>query len=335
MKNALCIIGSPSRNGSTSKLIAEAALGLADAGFAVNTFHLADLHIGYCTGCNGCAATRRCVQRDDMDLLLAQLMDADVVCIGSPSWWGDVPAQLKTFIDRSLPLCDTRGGSIMPSGKLGISIAVRAGRSASENHHILETIEHYYGHLGIKAAARVHAEGVGTPEDLKPEALAQAYEAGLRISRFSEKREISWRIRGIAPSDLSALAEMNLGLIRDEGSDNSMSLNELEQRMKGFLAGAYRGVIIEAGGKTAGYCLYRREEPQNGDQAGVYLRQYYIKREFRQYGLGRAALERITRDCFSDAAFVELDVLECNPVGKAFWARCGFKPVHHRMKRET
>ncbi len=334
MKKALCIVGSPNRNGSTAKLMAETALGLADAGYSVNTFHLADMRIGYCTGCNGCATTRQCVQRDDMDILLAQIMDANVVCIGCPSWWGDVPAQLKTFIDRSLPLCDTRGGTIVPAGKLGISIAVRAGRSASENHHILETIEHYYGHLGIKAAARVHAEGVDTPEDLKPEALAQAYEVGLNVSRFSEKRELPFGIRGILPSDIPAVAEMNLGLIRDEGSDNRMNLAELEQRMRGFLNGAYHGLIIEAGGNTAGYCLYRPEEPQNGNRAGVYLRQYYIKREYRQYGLGRAALERIMKECFSDAAFVELDVLECNPVGKAFWARCGFKPVYHRMKRD-
>lgn len=334
MKKALCIVGSPNRAGSTARLMAEAALGLADAGFATNTFYLADMRIGYCTGCNGCSAKRQCVQRDDMDILISQLMQADVVCIGSPSWWGDVTAQLKTFIDRSLPLCDTRGGTIVPPGKLGMSIAVRAGRSPLENHHLLETIEHYYGHLGIKAASRIQCEGVTVPADLPPEALAKAYEAGISIERFFGSKEVPFALRAVSPVDLPMLAEMNQALIRDEGSDNAMGLAELEQRMKGFLAGNYLGVIILVDGKPAGYCLFRPEEPRNGGKAGVYLRQFFIRKEYRQHGLGRAALERVIDECFADAAFVELDVLNCNAVGRAFWARTGFIPLYHRMKRD-
>lgn len=334
MKKAVCIVGSPNPTGSTTRLVAEVSKGLSDAGMEPCIFHLSKMKIGYCTGCNGCMQTRRCVQRDDMDLLTGQLLQADVVCIGSPSWWGDVTAQLKAFIDRSLPLCDTRaGGPLMPPGKLGMSIAVRAGRSAAENVHLLETIEHYYGHLGIKAASRLHFEGINTPADLAPEALACAYEAGLRIDRVWERREIPFTLRNATMADLPQLAEMNLALIRDEGSDNPMGLAELEQRMRGFLAGSYHGLMILAGGNPAGYCLYRPETERDGIKPGIYLRQYYVKPEYRQNGLGRAALEQIMREHFSNAAFVELDVLDCNAVGRAFWSRTGFKPVYHRMKR--
>jgi GNAT superfamily N-acetyltransferase len=92
-------------------------------------------------------------------------------------------------------------------------------------------------------------------------------------------------------------------------------------------------VLIQAGGQTAGYCLYRPEEGRNNGRPGVYLRQYYIKPPFRQHGLGRAALNRIMAEYMADAAFVELDVLECNATGRAFWARAGFAPVYRRLIR--
>lgn len=132
--------------------------------------------------------------------------------------------------------------------------------------------------------------------------------------------------------DVPELAAMNKCLIDDECSDNPMTLPELEQRMAGFLQGEFQGVLIHVDGKTAGYCLFRPEEGSYGGKPGIYLRQYIIKPEYRQHGLGRAALKHIIETCFTDAAFVTLDVLECNEVGKAFWANVGFKPIYHRLK---
>ena len=55
--------------------------------------------------------------------------DADFVVIAAPSYWAEVPGQLKVFFDRSTPYGDTN-----PSRRLwrkkpakGIAIAVRAG----------------------------------------------------------------------------------------------------------------------------------------------------------------------------------------------------------------
>lgn len=134
--------------------------------------------------------------------------------------------------------------------------------------------------------------------------------------------------------DAPELAAMNKCLIVDEGSDNPMSMPELEQRMRGFLEGEYHGVLVRVGFETAGYCLYKPEEAQYGSQPGIYLRQYYIKPEYRKLGLGRAALQKIIKNFFGGAAYVSLDVLECNTVGKAFWVNAGFKPIYLRMKRD-
>ena len=44
--------------------------------------------------------------------------------------------------------------------------------------------------------------------------------------------------------DCPLLAELNYQLIRDEGHRNEMTVPELEQRMRGWLADGYRALIF-------------------------------------------------------------------------------------------
>src|SRR5580658_1893714 len=84
--------------------------------------------------------------------------------------------------------------------------------------------------------------------------------------------------------DCPALAELNHQLIRDEGHRNAMTVPELEQRMRGWLAGEYRAVIFEEAGAWVGYALYR-EQPDE-----IYLRQLFVVRQRRSQGIGRRAV---------------------------------------------
>ncbi len=155
--NAICIIGSPAANGSTVQVVEHIIAGLADAGIESEAYLLHDMNIAFCRGCKACEATAQCVQRDDMDILTAALLAADIVLLASPSYWGDITAQLKTFIDRCTPLCDTRpGGTMVPSGKRGIAVAIRAGQSKGENQHLLATMHHFFSHLGITPVAEYY-----------------------------------------------------------------------------------------------------------------------------------------------------------------------------------
>ena len=91
--------------------------------------------------------------------------------------------------------------------------------------------------------------------------------------------------RAATSSDLPLLAEMNFQLIRDEGHRNRMSQAELEERMARWLAGDYEAVIFEQNDEPVGYTLFK-EEPD-----WLYVRQFFIHREHRRKGLGRAAME--------------------------------------------
>jgi hypothetical protein len=72
---------------------------------------------------------------------------------------------------------------VVPAGKAGVSVAVRAGKTERENLHILESIEHYFSHLGITPRGRLSVTGVDTVEDLngQPDALRRAHVLGEQL----------------------------------------------------------------------------------------------------------------------------------------------------------
>lgn len=118
--------------------------------------------------------------------------------------------------------------------------------------------------------------------------------------------------------DVAQLARMNQSLILDEGHRNRMSFGELESRMNDWLAGDYEGLVFESGSEPVGYALYRREPEY------VYLRQFYVEPAYRRQGIGRAAIEWLRANCWTEAARIRLDVLVGNQVGHAFWKSVGF-----------
>lgn len=101
-------------------------------------------------------------------MIVKEILSSDYVVISTPSYWADVPAQLKTFFDRNTPFGDTNPNRILVADKeiKGIGIAVRAGKSEKENEVILDFIDHYYGHLGIKPVKRFSIRNVDKLEDL-------------------------------------------------------------------------------------------------------------------------------------------------------------------------
>lgn len=140
--------------------------------------------------------------------------------------------------------------------------------------------------------------------------------------------------RQATPKDVDKLAVWNKQLIEDEGSTNPMSVEQLADRMAGFLGGEYRAVIISVDGAETGYMLYKdvRDEYFPGRRS-VYVRQYFIDRRARSKGIGEAAFNIVAEKYLTEAE-LNLDVLEVNPRGRRFWEKIGFKPNYTNMKRK-
>lgn len=136
-------------------------------------------------------------------------------------------------------------------------------------------------------------------------------------------------------ADAALLARMNKELIEDEGSENPMTLTELEARMRDFLAGDYVADLLMAGEKVVGYALYRFVEPNSShDVHEVYLRQYMIVRNARGCGFGLQGIELLMATRFHDVAKIKLDVLSVNGPGWRFWEKAGFLPYSVQMQRK-
>ncbi len=186
MLKVTCIVGSPNSKGSCAYLVDTLINGIKDTTAIIRKYCISDLKINYCYGCKKCYEDGECVQNDDIKNVVLDILSSDYVVIAAPSWWADVPAQLKTLFDRTTPYGDTNPNRKHKAHKpiKGIAIAVRAGVREQENELILNAIQHYFGHLGIETVERISVCQTDKLNDLleihKTE-IQQVFELGKRI----------------------------------------------------------------------------------------------------------------------------------------------------------
>lgn len=163
-----CINGSARNDGSCNYLIDSFIRGVAPKADEVVKYCVGDVDLHFCKGCKKCYVDGKCVQTDDVQKIVGDILTSDITLIASPSYWAYVPAQLKTLFDRTTPYGDTNPNRIQIARKpiKGIAVAVRAGGREHENEYILNAIEHYYGHLGIQTVARISITQTDSLSDL-------------------------------------------------------------------------------------------------------------------------------------------------------------------------
>jgi multimeric flavodoxin WrbA len=97
----VAIGGSPRLQGNTNFLIDQALDELRGRGIDTEKIVLNDYKIGPCQAHLDCASFSECQQKDDASWILDKFSEADGLIIASPVYWGNVSAQIKTFMDRS------------------------------------------------------------------------------------------------------------------------------------------------------------------------------------------------------------------------------------------
>ena len=152
---ALVINCSPVRNGATAEIVRIVSEALSTR-YETKCICIDDYSFSFCKGCRSCHSTARCVMEDDVQAMVREYDEADVIVSVSPSYWADIPGQFKAFIDRCTPWCNTHEphASIRP-GKKGYAIALRTGPGMHECERIIQSIEHFYGHLEITCAGHL------------------------------------------------------------------------------------------------------------------------------------------------------------------------------------
>ena len=83
--------------------------GMREAGAEVEVVHLRQKNIKYCIGCFTCMTKTpgKCVHKDDMtNELFPKWLESDLVVYATPLFHHTVNAPMKTFIERTFPICE-------------------------------------------------------------------------------------------------------------------------------------------------------------------------------------------------------------------------------------
>jgi multimeric flavodoxin WrbA len=99
----LTILGSPKKNGKTSKALGMLEENLISQGHEVERIHISSYNIKGCMGCYACMENNdepSCILKDDAISIFEKMIAADAIVYASPIYCYDFTSQMKTLIDR-------------------------------------------------------------------------------------------------------------------------------------------------------------------------------------------------------------------------------------------
>lgn len=175
-KHVLLISGSPRKRGNSDLLCDEFMRGALEAGHTVEKVRLQELNIRSCLACYGCRNMGACVQKDDMEALLEQMVQADVIVLATPVYFYSMDGQMKTMIDRTLP----RYTEIVNKDFYFIATAA-AGKLSMER--TMDALRGFTDCLpGAKVRGRIYGHGVYQKGEVTATtAFRDAYNMGKKI----------------------------------------------------------------------------------------------------------------------------------------------------------
>jgi multimeric flavodoxin WrbA len=140
--NVIAINGSARAQGNTDILLKTACKPLEEAGISTRIIALSGKTLRGCTACMKCWEHKngRCIIDNDLvNETLPMMYAADGLLLGSPTYFADVTAEMKAFIDRT-GMVNRANGNLMRR-KVGAGVvAVRRGGAM----HALQTLQNYF-----------------------------------------------------------------------------------------------------------------------------------------------------------------------------------------------
>lgn len=122
----LIINGSPHKNGTTARVLAEMTATFDKEGVEYTTLSIGNDCIRGCIGCASCKKTGKCVFDDSVNEAAKLFEEADGVVLASPVYYASPNGSLLAFLDRLFysSKCDKRmkvGASVVVARRGGLS----------------------------------------------------------------------------------------------------------------------------------------------------------------------------------------------------------------------
>lgn len=177
-KSILGIVGSPRKGGNTETLVDTMLAGATECGAVSEKIILQELSITPCRACNHCKNTGKCIQDDDMELLIELMEKSDIWVLGTPIYWWGPSAQFKAFIDRWYGV-DQR---IFQGKRIILTISMGGGNEHYARHTI-GMFKDICNYLGMTYVETIVASGMNSKNSVQESAstLESARTAGIRI----------------------------------------------------------------------------------------------------------------------------------------------------------
>ncbi len=104
---AVAINGSPRRKWNTAQLLESALQGAREAGAQTELVHLYGVEFTGCVSCFECKkiggdSYGRCAARDGLAPILERALEADVLLLGTPVYFGSETGMMRCFLERLL-----------------------------------------------------------------------------------------------------------------------------------------------------------------------------------------------------------------------------------------
>ncbi|MBL7189422.1 MAG: flavodoxin family protein [Phycisphaerae bacterium] len=193
---ALGISTSPRIKGNSDLLLRRALAGAASVGAEPEYVHLSDYRIGPCIECNACYTTGECKVRDDYQVLLKKILDADRLVFATPIFFMSVCAQAKNLIDRgqclwALKYVLKKESLTVGRDRRAMVIAVGGSKSKKQFESIRLTMKTYFDALDMKYIANLFVDQVDDRGQVEehPSALDQAYQLGAQLAGTDDPPE--------------------------------------------------------------------------------------------------------------------------------------------------
>ena len=195
----LGIVGSNRKKGNTSLLIQKALEEAEQEGAHTELLFLSDYQYSDCTGCEGCAKDFQCVIEDGMQQIYPKILEADALILGSPTYFYNLTALMKAFIDRlyCYEIFDKDDRSVwMPLNealgmKYALVIAICEQQSTEDLGFTDQAMSKPLEALGYRVTDSLkilHAFDKGDVLS-QPETLEMVKEAGKRLVKTVQLRE--------------------------------------------------------------------------------------------------------------------------------------------------
>ena len=103
VQKILAVNGSP-RKGNTDFMLGLILEAAKNSGADVEEIKLKERKINFCDGGDDhCLVKHSCCIKDDMDEIYGKIEEADLIILASPSYFSNVTARMKNFMDRCNP----------------------------------------------------------------------------------------------------------------------------------------------------------------------------------------------------------------------------------------